>query len=231
MKIIRNEKQIKRNANIGRITSFLAMGILGVGMFITFQRPEQVALSLSALMVGFILSQVGIYYTNRWGRSPRPDQQIDAALKGFSKDYNLYHYVTPASHVLVGPAGMWVLIPKHQRGTITYSRNRWRKRGGGVLAVYMSIFAQEGLGRPDMEVASEIDALKRRLKKELPEDYELPEVNAALVFTHPEVDIQVEEAPVPTLPAKKLKDHLRKIAKNKPVTMTDMQVIKDVLGE
>lgn len=229
MKIIRNEKQIKRNANIGKITSFVAMGVLAVGMYITFQQPEKIGLSLSALMVGFLLSQVGIYYTNRWGRSPRPDEQIDAALKGFSKEYNLYHYATPASHVLVGPAGIWVLIPKHQRGTITYSKKRWRKRGGGLLSMYMSIFAQEGLGRPDMELVSESDALRRALAKRLPEDYELPSVEAALVFTHPDVDIQVKDAPAPTLSTKKLKDYLRKIAKEKRVTMTDMQVIKDAL--
>ncbi len=231
MKIIRNEKQIKRNANIGKFTSFTAMGILAVGMFITFQQPEKIVLSLTALMVGFVLSQVGIYYTNRWGRSPRPDEQLDAALKGFSKDYNLYHYRTSASHLLVGPAGIWVLIPKHQRGTITYNGKRWRKRGGGLLSVYMSIFAQENLGRPDIEVASEVDALRRQLAKRLPEDYEIPPVEAALVFSHPEVDIQVEDAPVPTLTAKKLKDYLRKIAKDKPVKVGDMQVIKDALGE
>jgi hypothetical protein len=230
MKIIRNEKQIKRNATIGKITSFSAMGILAVGMFITFQQPEKVGLSLTALMVGFLLSQVGIYYTNRWGRSPRPDEQIDAALKGFSKEYSLYHYATPASHVLVGPAGVWVLIPKHQRGTITYNKKRWRKRGGGLLSMYMSVFAQEGLGRPDMEIASESDALKRMLRKHLPDEYSLPPVESVLVFTHPEVEIQVEDAPVPTLPAKKLKDYLRKTAKEKPVSMTDIQVIKDALG-
>ena len=230
MKIIRNEKQIKRNATIGKFTSFTAMGILAVGMFITFQQPERMGLSLMALMVGFLLSQVGIYYTNRWGRSPRPDEQIDAALKGFSKEYSLYHYATPASHVLVGPAGIWVIIPKHQRGTITYSKKRWRKRGGGFLAMYMAVFAQEGLGRPDMEVVSESDALRRMLTKQLPEDFEIPSIEAALVFTHPEVDIQVQDAPAPTLQAKKLKDFLRKIAKTKPVNMTDIQVIKDGLG-
>ncbi len=231
MNIIRNEKLIKRNAMIGRVVSIVSLAILGAGMFITFRQPEQIGLSLSALLVGFILSQMGIYYTNRWGRSPRPDQQIDAALKGFGKQYSLYHYTTRASHVLVGPAGLWVLIPKHQRGTIKYTRKRWRKRGGGILGAYLALFAQEGLGRPEFEIASETDALRRQLKKLLPEDYAVPPIEAALVFTHPEVDIQADEAPTPTLSAKKLKDHLRKVAKEKPVSATDVQVIKDALGE
>ncbi len=229
MNIIRNENLIKRNSTLGKIISIVSLAILGGGMYITFRQPEQLGLSLTALMVGFILSQMGIYYTNRWGRSPRPDEQIDAALKGFGKQYNLYHYTTRASHVLVGPAGVWVLIPKHQRGTITYSKNRWRKRGGGILSLYMSLFAQEGLGRPDLEIASETDALLRQLKKRLPEEYEPPAIEAALVFTHPEVDIQTNETPNPTLPAKKLKDYLRKAAKEKPISTTDVQTIKDAL--
>jgi len=229
MKIIRNEKLIKRNATLGKVISIVSLAILGGGMFITFRQPEQVGLSLSALMVGFILSQIGIYYTNRWGRSPRPDEQIDAALKGFGKQYNLYHYTTRTSHVLVGPAGVWVLIPKHQRGTITYNKKRWRKRGGGILSAYMTVFAQEGLGRPELEIASEADALLRQLKKRLPEDYESPPIEAALVFTHPDVNIQANEAPNPTLYAKKLKDYLRKVSKEKPISAVDVQTIKDAL--
>jgi len=231
MNIIRNEKLIKRNSTLGRVISIVSLAILGGGMYITFRQPEKIGLSLTALMVGFILSQMGIYYTNRWGRSPRPDEQIDAALKGFGKQYNLYHYTTRVSHVLVGPAGVWVLIPKYQRGTITYTKKRWRKRGGGILSVYMSLFAQEGLGRPDIEIISETDALQRQLKKQLPDDYEFPPIEAALVFTHPEVDIQVDDAPHPTLTAKKLKDYLRKVAKEKPISASDVATIKDALGK
>ena len=230
MKIIRNEKMVKRNATIGKVISIVSLAILGGGMFITFQQPERIGLSLTALMVGFVLSQMGIYYTNRWGRSPRPDEQIDAALKGFSRQYNLYHYTSRAAHVLVGPAGIWVLIPKHQKGTITYRKNRWRKKGGGILSAYLTLFAQEGLGRPEFEIASETDALRRQLKKVLPEEYEMPPIEAALIFTHPDVEIQVEDAPNPTLYAKKVKDYFRKLAKEKPIAATDVQTIKDALG-
>ena len=229
MNIIRNEKLIKRNATLGKIISIVSLAILGAGMFITFRKPELVGLSLSALLVGFVLSQMGIYYTNRWGRSPRPDEQIDAALKGFGKQYSLYHYTTPASHVLVGAAGVWVLVPKHQRGTITYTKKRWRKRGGGFLSAYMAIFAQEGLGRPEFEIASDVDALRRLLKKRLPEDYECPPIEAVLLFTHPEVDIQADEAPDLALSAKKLKVFLRKVSKERPISATDVDMIKDAL--
>jgi hypothetical protein len=218
MNVVIDEKLIKRNAKIGQVVTIVSLATLGAGMFITFQYQDMLPLSIGALLVGFLLSQVGIYFTNRWGRSPRPDEQISLALKGLDKRYALYHYQTPASHVLVGPAGIWVLIPKHQRGTITYSKNRWRQSGGGFVQNYLKIFAQEGIGRPDLEIESDIDGLSKFIKKNISDGTEIPEIQAALIFSDPSIDIQADEAPVPTLPAKKLKEFIRKKAKGKPVS-------------
>jgi hypothetical protein len=229
MKIVIEEKLVKRNAKIGQGLTIVSLATLGAGMFITFQKPDLLPLSIGALLVGFLLSQIGIYFTNRWGRSPRPDEQISLALKGLDKRYALYHYQTPASHVLVGPAGVWVLIPKHQRGTITYSKNRWRQSGGGFIQNYLKIFAQEGIGRPDLEIASEIDGLTKFLRKNIPEGIEIPEIQAALIFSDPNINIQADEAPTPTLPAKKLKDLIRKTAKGKPISPENVSQIQAVI--
>src|SRR4030065_43049 len=76
-------------------------------------------------------------------------------------------------------AAIWVLIPRYQRGTITYEKGRWRQKGGNL---YLKIFAQEGLGRPDLEIGGEVEAVTRYLKKLLPER-EFPQIQAALIFT------------------------------------------------
>jgi hypothetical protein len=230
MKIIKNEKLIKRNARIGQYTSLGALAILGVGMYISFTRPELFIWAVAALLVGFTLTQIGMYFGNRWGRSPRPDEKLDAGLKGLTKDYSLYHWTTPISHVLVGPAGIWVLLPYHQRGTVEYRKNRWRNKGGGFLQGYMRIFGQEGLGRPELEAESEINSLRKALAKEMEED-EIPEIKAVLVFTTEEVEIQAEEAPTPALPLKKLKDFMRQRAKEKPITPAKLESVKSVLPE
>jgi hypothetical protein len=188
MKIVKNEKLIKRNARIGQVTSMLALVVLAAGMYVSFKVPDQFGLAIAALVAGFALSQVGIYFGNRWGRQPRPDQMLDASLKGLPGDYVFYHYTTPASHLLVGPAGIWVLVPYHQRGTITYTRNRWRLRGGGFMQNYMRIFGQEGIGRPDLETDAEINATKRYLEKHLEGD-QVPPIQAA----HPEPGSQEAE--------------------------------------
>src|SRR5574341_268043 len=133
MKIIKNEKLIRRNGKIGLWTSFGALAVLGIGMYIAFKRPDLFAYSIVALLIGFMLTQIGMYMGNRWGRSPRPDEKLDAGLKGLPGDFSLYHFSTPVSHLLVGPAGVWVLMSYHQRGTITYRNNRWKLKGGGFF--------------------------------------------------------------------------------------------------
>ncbi len=228
MKIVKNEKMIKRNARIGGIVTIVSLAILGLGMYITFARPEQFFLSIIALFVGFILSQVGIFFTNRWGRKPRPDQMLDQALKGLDDRYSLYHYHVPASHVLVGPAGIWTLHPKTQKGSIIYQKNRWRQRGGGFLQGYLRLFAQEGIGRPDLEIESDVNSLRKYLTRQLP-DLELPPIQSALVFFHPEVLLEADSAPTPTLFSKKLKDFIRKTAKQSSISSEVTQKIQEKL--
>jgi len=152
MKIIKNEKLIKRNSKIGQWTSLGALLVLGGGMYLSFTKPQLFSYSLIALVMGFMLTQVGMYFGNRFGRSPRPDEKLDAGLKGLPGDFTMYHYVTPVSHLLVGPAGIWVIVPMRQRGKVSYVKNRWKLTGGGFAQSYMSIFGQEGLGRPNLDV-------------------------------------------------------------------------------
>src|SRR5215510_15717854 len=159
MKIIKNEKLIKRNNRIGGMVTIAALLVLGGGMFLSFRNPtdpRMFSYSLAALVGGFILTQIGIHMGNRWGRSPRPDESLDASLKGLPGDYSIYHYVTPASHLLVGPSGAWVLLPYSQRGVVTYTKNRWRVGQGGFLQAYMSLFGAGSIGRPDLEAEGDV---------------------------------------------------------------------------
>jgi hypothetical protein len=228
MKIIKNEKMIQRNSRIGGVITILSLAILGVGMYITFARQDLFYISILALLLGFLLSQVGIFFTNRWGRKPRPDQMLDQALKGLDDRYSLYHYHTPIAHVLIGPAGIWTLHPKTQRGTITYSKNRWRQRGGGFIQGYLRLFAQEGIGRPDLEIDSDGKSLLKYFHKHLP-DLELPPIQSAIVFFHPDVVLEADDAPAPTLFSKKLKDYIRKAAKQNPLSKEIFESIQETL--
>jgi hypothetical protein len=230
VKIIKNEKIIKRNSKIGQYTSMGALVVLGVGMYISFTRPELFVWAVGALLLGFTLTQVGMYFGNRWGRSPRPDERLDAGLKGLPGDFVIYHWTTSVAHLLVGPAGIWVLLPYHQRGHVTYRKNRWRMAGGGFLQNYMRLFGQEGLGRPDLEAEAEINSVRKAFAKEMEED-EIPEIKAVLVFTTDGVEIEAEDAPMPALPLKKLKEFMRNKAKERPITSQELEKIKAALPE
>lgn len=230
MKVIRNERLIRRNGRIGMVTSLASLIVLGISMFISLRMREQFVWALVALIVGFLLTQVSIYYGNRWGRSPRPDEMLDGILKGLPGNYALYHYVTPASHLLVGPAGIWVLLPYALKGTITYQKGRWRVRGGGFWQAYLRFWGQESIGRPELEAEAEIRHLQRFLRPLLNQD--LPPIQALLIFTHPQAELQIDESsPLPALPAKKVKDFLRKKAKEVPLDESWVRTLQKALEQ
>jgi hypothetical protein len=228
MKIVTNEPLIKRNRKIGQYTTLGSLVILAGGLYLSFQTNSTlIFLSLAALIVGFALSQIGIYFGNRWGKSPRPDEVIADSLKGLDDKYTLYNYSTPVSHLLLGPSGAWVLIPYTQAGTVTYTKGRWRQKGGNF---YLKIFAQDSIGRPDYEVETQIEKVKKVLAANLGEE-ELPVIHPALIFTNEKVTIQADEAPVPTLKADKLKDFIRKKSRETPFAPEKLDALRDSLAK
>ena len=228
MIIVRNEKLVTRNNRIGKYGGILSIVILAAGMYISFRYPEQITYSLLALLVGFTLSQIGIFYANRFGRSPRPDEELDAALKGLDDQYALYHYQSPVSHLLVGPAGLWMMLPYPQKGKIVYNekRGRWKKIGGNL---YLRFFAQDSIGSPEMEISSGIKRIQKSLSG-IPE-LELPKIQAALIFTDEKAVVEADNAPYPTLHARQLKKLIRKEAKGEySLTTAGRKTIQDYLG-
>jgi hypothetical protein len=165
---------------------------------------------------------------SRFGRSPRPDEKLDAGFKGLQNEFVMYHYTTPASHLLVGPAGVWVVMPYNQRGQVEFKKNRWRIRGGGFLQSYLRIFGQEGIGHPDYEIEKEIKALQKYFLKHMDES-EIPEINALIVFTNENVELDAGDSPIPALKVKQVKEFIRQKAKEKKFPAEKLNQIKSVL--
>ena len=228
MKVIKNEKLITRNGKIGQYTSLAALIILGIGMYISFSKPELFTYSVVCLVIGFIMTQVGMYMGNRWGRSPRPDEKFDAGLKGLHSEFSIYHYSSPVSHLLIGPSGAWVLLPYHQRGKIAFEKNRWKMSGGGFLQGYMRIFGQENLGRPEIDAANEVQTLKKFFAKKLDES-NIPEIKPVLVFTNDEVEVDTGESPIAAMKLKQLKEFIRQGGKNRVLTADQINKIAESL--
>ncbi len=226
MRIIRDDKRIKLYSQIGQFTGLGGLVVLVAGMYISFKLPNLFSIAWLALIAGFTLSQISIFLSNRYGRRPRPDEHLDAALKGLDDRYTLYHYTAPTSHMLLGPAGLWVLLPRHQGGKITFEKGRWKQKGGGFLQAYLRIFAQEGLGRPDLDVDYETEKIQKFIKKRAPE-VSVPEIQTALVITNDKAEIaDVEAAPFATVEVKKLKELVRKKAKEKALSLERVESLQ-----
>ncbi|MBN2047543.1 MAG: hypothetical protein JW750_06875 [Anaerolineaceae bacterium] len=229
MKTVHNFKLIQRRNKIGQYATIGSLGILALGLYLSF-RDDMMTYALGALILGFILSQLGIYMGSRWGRSPRPDESITNALKGLDNKYSLYHYMTGAAHLLVGPAGVWMILPYTQGGTISYDekKNRWKQKGGNA---YLKIFAQESLGRPDLDVQSFGSDAQKYLAKVAPDVAEKLPVKALLLFINDKVEVTNADYPVPTLKADKLKDFIRQTAKKNNIDMELVEQLKEKLPQ
>lgn len=217
MKIYTNEKLVKRNSRIGQVASIGSLVILGIGMYFSFKdvTGTYMALTFGALIIGFLLFQFGNYYLSRWGKTPRPDELISSALKGLDDRFALYHYTTPVFHLLVGPSGIYALLPYNQAGNIYYDEkhNRWRQSGGNA---FLKFFGNEGLGKPEAEIKYTQSDLSGYVKK-LGLDPNVLSNNVILVFTNPKADLSIENSPFPATTGENLKDLLRRKMKENPI--------------
>lgn len=231
MNIITNETLIKRMGIVAQACMFSGLAVLVGGMVLSFNDPAKYFyLSLVSLILGFILSQVGINYSTKFGRTPRTYEMINQALKGMDRKNTLYHYMSPVPHLLVGPIGVWILMPRHQRGRITYENGRWKQKGSNL---YLKFFAQDNIGRVDLDIQSEKDKLLALFKKHIPEE-ELPPIYTAVIFTNPNATIDIPEdsqSDVITVKINELKDALRKDNKVKQLPATKVQQIVDLLPD
>ncbi|MCW5873552.1 MAG: NERD domain-containing protein [Anaerolineales bacterium] len=198
MRLITNEALYKRNSRVALVANLAGMFMLVISLYLLFSSTVGFGLYLLFLTGGMIFTQVGTYF-NRWNK--RPDHKLHQALKSLDDNYSLYNYTSPVSHLLVGPTGLWILLPRHTTGSITYDAKRRRWKASGVPL--LKRLGQEGIGNPISEATVEAEILDRWLSKHL-KDQSVP-VSAALIFLEPGADVQVGTAALPTVPIKKLK--------------------------
>ncbi len=227
MKITTNDKLIARNAKIGKWASLGGMAILGVGLFASF-KPELVTISFICLLIGFILANFGTFFMGRWVKEPRPDQVLSKALKGFSNKYHLFNYTLPADHVLLSPNGLFIIRTKLQDGVIFYQGKRWYQKFNWKRI--LRLFVEEGLGNPAKEVAAEIEAVRSFLAQHLPDQAEEIPIQGLIVFTHPDVQLDPRNSPLPAVTVKGLKPYLRQQAKGKGIPERQRKELEAILS-
>ena len=230
MRYVIDQKLVQRNTAIGKY-SLNAGLVLLVGALIIdiygFTRPQDTMIlvyALVAFFVGLVLTNVSAYFNNRWGR--RPDKGLSDALKGIDDRYTLYHYRLGASHVLLGPNGTTVFVPKYQPGAVTLNKGKWAapsaRRGP------LGLFTSDPIGNPVAEAADEVASLNQFLKKHAPEVQLAPQ--AVVVFMSPQAEITAPDAPVTVLHVKQLKDYIRRLPKDNALPSLTMAKVDESLG-
>lgn len=234
MRIVSNSKSIKRNETIARYTLIVGIAVLVAALFanlyvavpmltsskatdaLTPQQSQFTLLSFVGLLVGYTLTTISTSLNSRYGR--RPDKGLQAALRGNSDAFALYNYALGANHVLVGPGGTFVLIPKYQNGVIQCANGKWKHAGQSLVTRFL--FRQDALGNPTMDAKLEVDALQRHLKKHAPELSVEPQ--PVIVFMSPRAVLDVAGSPLPAVQVKQLKEFVRKQPK-RPSIPADVQ--------
>lgn len=209
-------------AIIGKYTSFLGMAAL-IGGFILAFLPEGtftdnrmlLFYQLLALSGGWMISQIGMYLSHRYVRSPRPDEVLDDTLGKVAKGGRLYHYVLSAPHILLMPYGLIVINAKYQGGEIVVnSDGKWIQRGVGMR----KYFGQEGIGKPDVEIDRMVQSVAAFLNKNAPNVDEIP-IAPMIVFTTKGVDeLDLKKSSVPAMHFKKVRGFLKQ--KQNPLNLS-----------
>jgi hypothetical protein len=229
MKIIRNDKLIARNAKISQYVLYAALICLVAGIYITFTNntAEEIGTAYLFLIPSYVLVQLSISMGNKWSRSPRPDEVVTQSLKGLDNQYSLYIHTTDVPHLLVGPAGLWIINTFHQSGKIYLDEKRGvlKQKGGGSFLT--KAFASEGIG--NIARQSELTKEKFNAYMEKQGITPLPKTNIVNVFINEDVVLDAAEYSEVLLTPDKLKDFIRKTAKSTSFPVDEIEKITNHL--
>lgn len=227
MRKISNPGLLKRNKQIGNIGQLGGMAVLIGGLAASFLLPDRFDLMYLAMIVGFILVSIGSSFTNRWGRTPPPDEAVDDLLKGLDDRHTIVHFRLGADHALFTPNGIVAILAKYERGLITFDGKKWRQIG---VSNFLKFFGTEALGNPSADSKFEAESLTRKLRKILKTD-EVPAVQPIIAFVNDKTRVEADASPVPALHASKVKEYIRHLPKNPNLRPDQFQQVLEYLGE
>ncbi|MCY4411584.1 MAG: hypothetical protein OXC27_14075 [Caldilineaceae bacterium] len=258
MKVYRNLPAIKSREQRGRRIALGGLVILFIGLLASFTPnwfpPDEPAanalagfvqrywtvVSFGALAVGFIASNVGSYYINRFAprrwpgskRVARPDELVENGLKGFDDKYALFLWgLDDVPYILVGPLGVRVFLVRSDKGTVRVYGDKWRERFSmGRMLMFLN---REGLGNP----VREIEDTERRVLELLQEGEASGElrvnaadvpIESAAVFINPATQLEIENPSMPVLRVDQLKKYVR-TKKDQQLDAGEVRAVTDYL--
>ncbi len=206
MRVYTNIGYIQRRSRLGLWASLAGLALTLIALLMTWLVPQYMQLTLVVIWIGFLLSVLGTHYGEVYAGKTAPHVRLAEAFKGLDDRYALILHDLPVPYVLVEPRGLLVITAKPLSGKVSYTNGRWRHEERGKF--FKRLSGQEGIGRPEVENAADVARLKAWLKKQLPDGIEVP-LRGIVVFTHPDVQLEADESPVPALRLARVKEWLR----------------------
>lgn len=211
MQTITNTEFVRKRAAWGRWLSWIGFFLLFGAVFMSL-RQELALWSFLVILVGFTISNIGMYGLNKYARPPLAHDLLDKALKGLDNRYRLYNYTTPVEHVILTPSGVLVVTLRRMGGEIRCTGDKWHQKTS--LWQKLRFFAEDQLGNPAYELRRDVARLQRFLEARLSPiaEGEKPVPLGGLVwFANPEARLILDQPTVPVLHGRALKEHLRKL--------------------
>ncbi len=191
---------------------FASMGVLIFGAYLAWPGKADVSRTLYswiALMIGFILTRVSIYFTSRFGQTPRYDELIGQTIDKLRSEYTYFVYSTPVPMLLLGPCRLWLPILVTSSGTINFIDGKWKHTGVGFLKRFMG---QEAIADPQRDAEEAITQIQKQFGLQGIPVEEQPQIQPIVVIVLKNTNIgEVKDAPYPVVLVNDLKRYVRKM--------------------
>ncbi|NLG29437.1 MAG: hypothetical protein GX557_16125 [Chloroflexi bacterium] len=212
-----NQPYLDKRRKWASWASYAGLAALFVGVLTA---SRSILISYLFLVIGVIAASIGAYLSNRYVKEPRADQVLAKQLEALDKRYAVYNYYLPAPHVIASHYGLTVVLPRQQKGQVTYSNGKWQHRER--WRALTQFFGAPNVGKPELSLAEEIAPTQEWINAVLPGEEPVP-VTGLVLFTDAAVQLEAKEAPVVALKSEALAGYMREGLKGQTVLSTARQ--------
>ena len=215
MHVVVNEKLISTRVKIASAAHLAALAVFAVGLFVSWSNPEptmeQMAGAYAAIIVGLVLYNAGQIFLRRFGPRSRADAILSRTLKGLDRRYTLLAFPSTKlpDYILVGPAGIQVIVARPHDGAISCRANQWHRDPGSGLKRLSGLFGGTPFGDPSNDVSKGIARIRQRLEQRGIPESQQPPVDGIIVFTNPAAKLRIDGCSYPVTGLKGLRSNVR----------------------
>lgn len=226
-----NTRLVESRGKLGKRVTWAGFIILFGSLFVLYLPlgDDRQLWSMMVMLGGFLLTNVGMYYFNRYVRPPLFHTILEDALKGLDNRYRLFNYMGPVDHVLVTPTGVMAITVRRMGGAISCVGDKWNARTS--LISRLRLFAEDQLGNPATDLRQDVSRLQALLEAKLPDDEnEKPvPIGGVVYFSNTDAQLKLDQPSVPVVTSKNLADYLRRLAAGDKLTPARAEAISRAL--